>query len=83
MQWTSQTKWFPRLIGLIVLLAGSTGVHAQHARGEVRIEVHDPRGASVASTGELVSDENQFRRNFHIDHDGRYVAQDLPFEFID
>jgi hypothetical protein len=67
------------LIGLIVLLAGSTGVHALRARGEVRIEVHDPRSASVASTGELVSDGNQFRRNFHTDHDGRYVAQDLPF----
>jgi hypothetical protein len=76
---TSQSKWRRHLLGLIILLAGATGVDAQRVRGELRIEVHDPRGASVASTAELVSDGNQFRRNFHIDHDGRYVAQDLPF----
>jgi hypothetical protein len=79
LEWTSQTEWRCRLIGLIILLAGATGVEAQRARGELRIEIHDPRGASVASTAELVSDGNQVHRNFHIDHDGRYVARDLPF----
>ena len=79
LEWITQTKWRCHLIGLIILLAGATGVDAQRARGELRIEVHDPRGASVASIGELVSDGNQFHRNFHIAHDGRYVAQDLPY----
>lgn len=36
-------------------------------------------GATVASIADLVSEGNQFHRNFHIDHEGHYVAQDLPF----
>src|SRR5262249_6391690 len=48
------------------------------ARGELRIEAHDPQGATLPATAELVSDGNQFRRNFHIAQDGRYIAQDLP-----
>ncbi len=64
---------------LFVFLAATMSVQAQRARGELRIEVHDPQGAALASTAELVSEGNQFRRNFQTDHDGRYVAQNLPF----
>jgi hypothetical protein len=64
---------------LVVLLAAAVGMHAQGPRGELRIEVHDPQGAAVASTAELVSDGNQFRRNFQIAHDGQYFAQNIPF----
>ena len=64
---------------LFLVIVGSQHVHAQGARGELRIEVHDPRGAALASIAELVSNGNQFRRNFQTDHDGRYVAQNLPF----
>lgn len=79
LEWASLTEWRCHLIGLIILLAGATGVDAQQARGELRIEVHDRRGASIVSTADLVSEGNQFHRNFLIDHDGHYVAQDLPF----
>jgi len=41
--------------------------------------VHDPQGAALPATAELVSDGNQFRTNFQIAQDGRYVAQDLAF----
>jgi hypothetical protein len=71
----SQTKWPRYLIGLIVLLAGGTATSAQTAR----IEVHDPLGASLTCAAELVSDGNQFHRNFQIDRDGHSVVQDLPF----
>jgi hypothetical protein len=67
------------VIFLIALLAVTARVQGQGARGELRIEVHDPQGAAVASTAELLSNGNQFRRNFQIAQDGRYVAQDLPF----
>jgi hypothetical protein len=52
---------------------------AQRARGELRLEVHDPHGTAVAPGGHLVSEANGFRRNFATGPDGRYVAQDLPF----
>jgi outer membrane cobalamin receptor len=67
------------VIFLIGLLAVTMRVQGQRARGELRIEVRDPQGAALASTAELVSDGNQFRRNFQIAQDGRYVTQDLPF----
>jgi TonB-dependent Receptor Plug Domain len=62
-----------------VVLAGAQGVDAQRARGELRIEVHDPQGATLPATAELVSNGNQVRRNFSIAPDGRYIAEDLPF----
>lgn len=64
---------------LLVLLGFAISAHGQRALGELRIEVHDPQGAALASTAELVSNGNQFRRDFQTDHDGRYVAQNLPF----
>jgi hypothetical protein len=64
---------------LFVLLAGAQRGHAQRARGELRIEVHDPQGASLLATAELVSDGNQFRRTFQIAQGGRLIVQDLPF----
>jgi hypothetical protein len=41
--------------------------------------VHDPQGATLAATAELISDGNQFRRKFQIARDGQYIAEDLPF----
>jgi hypothetical protein len=64
---------------LLALFAGAQRVHAQRARGELRIEVHDPQGAALPATAELVSHGNQFRREFRILQNGGYVAQDLPF----
>ena len=52
---------------------------AQRARGELHIEVHDPQGAAVAPSGELVSEANQFRRSLVTAADGHCVVQNLPF----
>jgi len=52
---------------------------AQRVRGELRIEVRDAQGATVAPSGELASEANEFRRTFVVGADGRHVAQDLPF----
>jgi hypothetical protein len=68
-------KW----VVLFVFLVGAQRVHAQGPRGELRIEVHDPQGAAVASIAELVSDGNQFRQDFQIDRNGRCVVHNLPF----
>src|SRR5215469_13667327 len=77
LQRLSQTHRWCQWIILLALLASAQVVHAEHERGELRIDVHDPQGAALTSTAELVSDGNQFRRNFHTGHDGRYVAENL------
>ena len=64
-------------IALVLLTGRST--NAQRARGELRIEVHDPQGIAVPTEAELVSDANQFRRTFQVGANGRYVVQDLAF----
>jgi hypothetical protein len=68
-------KW----IVFFILLVGAKRIHAQRELGELRIKVHDAQGIGLPVTAELVSDGNQFRRNFQIAQDGRYVAHDLPF----
>jgi hypothetical protein len=69
-----------RFIGIAALLfLCAVNAEAQRVRGELHIEVHDPQGAAVAPSGELVSEANQFRRVFMTGPDGHYVAQDLPF----
>jgi hypothetical protein len=54
-------------------------VAAQRDRGELQIEVHDPQGATLTASGELISEGNQFHLNFTVGDDGRYTAQDLAF----
>ncbi len=62
-----------------LLLAFTTCAYGQHARGELRLDVHDAQGAAVAAHAELVSEVNLFRHQFEVPHDGRYVAQGLAF----
>ncbi len=62
------------IAGILVLPAA-----AQQDRGELRIEVRDPQGVALVAQGELVSVGNQFRLNFQVGEDGRYVAQGLAF----
>jgi hypothetical protein len=69
-----------RFMGVVALFFLSVpSARAQRVRGELRIEVHDPRGTAVATSGELVSEANGFRRTFTTGPEGRYIAQDLPF----
>lgn len=64
---------------ILLALASPRCAHGQRVRGELRIEVHDAQGAAVEAKAELVSEINQFRRDFELPRDGRYVAQGLPF----
>jgi hypothetical protein len=64
---------------LFVAFACTLSAHAQRARGELHIAARDPQGAALVSTGELVSEVNQFHRVFVVGSDGRYVVQDLAF----
>src|SRR5262249_50827266 len=66
------------LAGLLCII-GPASLRAQRQRGEVHLEVRDPRGASVAARGELLSEGANFHRSFQIPSDGRLVLQDLPF----
>jgi hypothetical protein len=71
---------FLQIIGLL----GCVGLFiqpaaAQRDRGELQIEVHDPQGAVLSASGELVSEGNQFHLNFTVGDDGRFAAQDLAF----
>ena len=66
-------------IALLFFSFGTATLRAQRVRGELRIEVHDSQGASVAAEAELLSEANQLHRTFQIALDGRYTAQDLPF----
>jgi len=52
---------------------------AQQNRGELQIEVHDPQGALLSASGELVSEGNQFHLAFTVDDDGRFIARGLAF----
>ena len=66
------------LAALFCLTAGAPA-RAQRLRGELHLEVRDPKGASVPARGELLSEGNAFQRSFQIPADGHYVLQDLPF----
>ncbi|HEY2352758.1 MAG TPA: TonB-dependent receptor, partial [Candidatus Acidoferrum sp.] len=64
---------------LLYFSAWPAPLRAQRARGELRIEVRDAQGASLAAEAELLSEVNQMHRTFQISPDGRFSAQDLPF----
>src|SRR5580700_3984684 len=66
------------LAGLLCLAAGIPA-RAQRLRGELHLEVHDPKGSTLAARGELLSEGNSFQRNFQTPADGHFVLQDLPF----
>jgi hypothetical protein len=71
---------FLRIVGLLgCLWFCAQPAAAQRDRGELQIEVHDPQGAALNASGELVSEGNQFHLDFTVGDDGRYIAQDLAF----
>src|SRR5438270_10744503 len=56
-----------------------TAAQAQRSRGELRIEIRDSQGAALAATAaELVSDANQFQKDFVVVN-GQHTIEDLPF----
>lgn len=56
-------------------------VFAQHERGEVHLEVRDPRGGPVVASVELISEANQVQLSFRTNQSGDCVARELPFGF--
>src|ERR1700680_982975 len=71
---------FIRIIGLLgCVWLFALAAAAQRDRGELQIDVHDPQGATLSASVELVSEGNQFHLNFAVGDDGRYAAQDLAF----
>ena len=71
------TSWL--LAAAFFCLAAAAPARAQRLRGELHLEVRDPKGASVPARGELLSEGNAFQRSFQIPADGHCVLQDLPF----
>jgi len=67
------------LFALFLAAYSAPTLRAQRARGEIRIEVRDAQGATLAASAELLSEANQFHRTFQIAPDGRYITQDLAF----
>src|ERR1700745_2301389 len=67
------------LLAGLFCLAAAMPARAQRLRGELHLEVRDPKGASLAAKGELLSEGNNFRRHFQIPPDGHFILQDLPF----
>ena len=51
---------------------------AQHERGELRLEVRDPKGGPLVALVELISEANQVRLSFRTDQTGGYVVRELP-----
>ncbi len=67
------------ILSLSGLLVSPCVLFAQQERGELRVEVRDPQGATVTGEGELVSELNQVRHEFKVGADGKSVVQGLPF----
>ena len=64
-------------LALVLLAVAPAG--AQHERGEIRLEVRDPKGGALVASVDLVSEANQVRRSFLTGQDGSYAARELPF----
>ena len=63
---------------LAVIMTAVPGL-AQHERGEIHLQVQDQSGGPLQASVELLSEMNQVQRAASTDHDGHYVARDLPF----
>src|ERR1700675_4179814 len=74
-----RARFFYLIFALAAFCLGTTTLYAQRVRGELRIEVHDSAGATIAADAELLSEPNQLHHTLKITQDGRYTAQDLPF----
>jgi hypothetical protein len=65
--------------GTSLLLLGAIAVFGQADRGELRINVKDPSGLALKGRVEVVSQANQYVREFDTDADGHVTAKRLPF----
>jgi TonB-dependent Receptor Plug Domain len=68
-----------RLVAIAIWLWPVSPALAQVQRGQIRIEVRDSTGATVAASGEILSQGNEFHRDFRVPSQGNVLLQDLPF----
>jgi hypothetical protein len=68
----------PWLVVFMAVFAGAPAT-AQRERGEIHLDVRDAQGQSVAASGDLASESNQFHKQFSVGTDGKYIAAELPF----
>jgi len=66
-------------VSIAFALCNLSPATAQAQRGQVRLETTDSSGASIAASGEILSQSNQFRREFRVPSQGNLLLQDLPF----
>src|ERR1700722_6051667 len=66
-----------RCIGLLVLCIFPA--FGQSNYGELHLHAIDPSGLAVKTTVDIVSEGNQYRRNFTSDDQGALVVQHLPY----
>lgn len=64
---------------MLGLLICSSSVFAQRATGELRLQVFDPSGAPLESTGTLTGQATGVARTFTTDPAGNYTIRALPF----
>jgi hypothetical protein len=69
----------PIATALIALAAVCLPARGQYKRGELRLEVRDPRGAGVEAAVDLECSANQVRRIFWTNAEGNAAALELPF----
>jgi outer membrane receptor protein involved in Fe transport len=62
----------------IAALLCPTGLQGQTPTGQIQIEVRDPSGAAVQTSGKLTG-SSRGERNFQTDAQGKYTFSDLPF----
>lgn len=67
------------LVSIIFALCNLSPATGQVQRGQIRLETVDSSGAFIAASGEILSQSNQFRREFRVPPQGDLLLQDLPF----
>src|SRR5260221_13483151 len=67
------------LLASLLCLAAGTPARAQRRRGELHLEMRDPKGSTLAARGGLLSAGNGFERRVQIPADGHFVLPDLSF----
>jgi TonB dependent receptor/TonB-dependent Receptor Plug Domain len=67
------------LLTLVALVLACPPCCAQQTRGELRLEIRDPQGVPVRATAELISQANQYRREFAVPADTNFAIHNLLF----
>lgn len=69
----------PSVFAVAALAFLACPANGQRSRGELRLEIRDPQGAGVPAKAELLSQANQYRREFAMAAEPALSVHDLPF----